>query len=163
MTLGEPILKEKAHYSWPPETSLLRATSFDIANIIYFFTKQANLMRRSTILSVPPPPLLVFPAFIHYIINLECCSFLGTFILDIIRQWCDWMFTMYLGNHRRILWSRVSSCEEGKGKSKTDHPTSYPSGLWPLCLENTWPCRPVVDFTNNFMLVDYNCSCIQNT
>jgi hypothetical protein len=47
-------------YSWPPCTNLFRSAAFDIANIIYFFTKQATLMRRSTVLNLPLQ--LVFPA-----------------------------------------------------------------------------------------------------
>jgi hypothetical protein len=39
-------------------TSLLRLISFDIANIIYTFTKQTTLMRWLTELSLSP---LVFP------------------------------------------------------------------------------------------------------
>jgi len=38
---------------------LFRAAAFDIANIIYFFSKQAALMRRPTVLSLPLQ--LVFP------------------------------------------------------------------------------------------------------
>jgi hypothetical protein len=41
-------------YYWPPCTSYFRLTSFSIENIIYFFTKQATLMMRSTVLSLPP-------------------------------------------------------------------------------------------------------------
>jgi hypothetical protein len=33
----------------------LRSAAFDIANIIYFLTKQATLMRRSIIMSLPYP------------------------------------------------------------------------------------------------------------
>jgi hypothetical protein len=43
MTLDrEHKLKGKEQYSWPPCTNLFRSVPFDIANIIYFFTKQAN-------------------------------------------------------------------------------------------------------------------------
>jgi hypothetical protein len=44
-------------------TSLDKLAAFDIANIIYFFTKQVTLMRRSTIISLPLQ--LVFPVYIH--------------------------------------------------------------------------------------------------
>jgi hypothetical protein len=53
------ILTEgKAQYDWPPCTKF-RSSHFDIENIIYLFTKQANLVRRSTVLSLPSQ--LVFP------------------------------------------------------------------------------------------------------
>ncbi len=48
-----PLLKGKAQYSWPPCTNKFRTDTFDNANIIYFSTKQATLMRRSTVLSLP--------------------------------------------------------------------------------------------------------------
>jgi hypothetical protein len=48
----EALLKGKAQHSWPPCTNKFRLTSFDIANIIYFFTIQAILMRGSTIQSL---------------------------------------------------------------------------------------------------------------
>ncbi len=55
----EALLKWKAQYSWPPCTNQFRSTAFDHSNIIYFFTKQASSMRRSTVLSRPIH--LVFP------------------------------------------------------------------------------------------------------
>ncbi len=42
----EALLKGKAQYSWPPCTNSFRSASFDIANIIYYFTKQAPIIRR---------------------------------------------------------------------------------------------------------------------
>ena len=42
---------------------ILSPLVFPVANIIYSFTKQANLMRRSTVLSLPL--LLVFPGLIY--------------------------------------------------------------------------------------------------
>jgi len=49
----EPLLKGKAQYSWPPCINQFRLVSFNIANIIYAFTKQGTLVRRSTVLSLP--------------------------------------------------------------------------------------------------------------
>jgi len=40
---------------------------FLIGNIIFFFTKQATLMRRPSVLSLPPQ--LVFPAASYVIVN----------------------------------------------------------------------------------------------
>ncbi len=46
--------KGKAQYSWPPCTNQLRSTPLYIENIICLsLTKQATLMRRSTVLSLP--------------------------------------------------------------------------------------------------------------
>jgi hypothetical protein len=55
----ELLLKVKTRNSWPPCTNYFRWAHFDIANIFYFNTKQAILMRRSTVLSRPLQ--LVFP------------------------------------------------------------------------------------------------------
>ncbi len=54
------LTKGKFQYSWPPCTYWFRSATFDITNIIYFFTKQATLIRRPTVLS--PPLWLVNPA-----------------------------------------------------------------------------------------------------
>ena len=57
----EPFMKGmKAQYCWPPCTNLLISATFDFAKIIYVFTKQATLIRRSTALNLPPQ--LIFPA-----------------------------------------------------------------------------------------------------
>jgi hypothetical protein len=55
----EHQLKGNAQYSLPPYTSKFGSAAFDIENIIYFLTKQASQMRRSTVLSLPLQ--LVFP------------------------------------------------------------------------------------------------------
>ncbi len=52
VVIREPLLKGKAQYFWPPRTKQLRSDAFDNTNIIYFFTKQSNLMRRSTLLTL---------------------------------------------------------------------------------------------------------------
>jgi len=54
-------MKGKAKYSWPPCTKKFESAAFEIENIIYFLTKWASLMSRSTVLSLPPQ--LVFPAW----------------------------------------------------------------------------------------------------
>ncbi len=54
------LLKGKTQYSWPPCTNQFRLAALDIGKIIYIFTKQATLTRRSTVLSFPLQ--LVFPA-----------------------------------------------------------------------------------------------------
>ncbi len=54
-------LKGKAPYSWPPWNDKFRSGPFYIENLIYFFTKQLTLLRRSILLSLPSK--LVFPAF----------------------------------------------------------------------------------------------------
>ncbi len=48
------LLKGKAQYSWPPCTNLFRSAPFYIKILFPFFTKQATLMRRSIVLSLPP-------------------------------------------------------------------------------------------------------------
>ncbi len=61
----EPLLKGKAQYSSPPCTS---SAPFDNTNIIHFFTKQATLLRRSIVLSLPLQ--LVFPGP-RYVLQLK--------------------------------------------------------------------------------------------
>ncbi len=39
-------------YSWPPCTSFFSSAAFELMNIIYFFTEQGSLMRRSSVLSL---------------------------------------------------------------------------------------------------------------
>ncbi len=56
----EVLLKGKAQYSWPPCTKWFNQLLFILQILFTFFTKQATLMRRSTVLSLPPQ--LVFPA-----------------------------------------------------------------------------------------------------
>jgi len=53
----EVLLKGKSQYGWPPCINQFRSAPFYIENIINLFynTKQATLMRRSTVLSLPPP------------------------------------------------------------------------------------------------------------
>ncbi len=65
----EPLLKGKAQYNSPPCPNKLRSAALDTTNIIYFFTKQATLMRRSTMLSLPLH--LVFPSTIMKRPNLQ--------------------------------------------------------------------------------------------
>jgi len=48
----EVILKGKTQYSWPPCTNEFKSSHFYIENIFSFFTKQATLLRRSTVLSL---------------------------------------------------------------------------------------------------------------
>ncbi len=48
-----PLQKKKAEYTWPSCFKQLRSVTFDIAIIICFFTKQATLMSRSTVPSLP--------------------------------------------------------------------------------------------------------------
>jgi hypothetical protein len=59
----EVLLKGKAQYSWPPCTNLFRSAPFYIENIIYRFTKQATLIRRSTVLNL-------FRSAPFYIVNI---------------------------------------------------------------------------------------------
>ncbi len=47
----EPLLKGKAQYGWPPYINWFRSAHFYNANIITSVSKQATLMRRSTVLS----------------------------------------------------------------------------------------------------------------
>ncbi len=61
----EPLLKGKAQYGWPPCTNQFRSVAFDIANIIYSFTKGVTVMRRSIVLSLLPFQL-VFPGKRHH-------------------------------------------------------------------------------------------------
>jgi hypothetical protein len=55
----EVLLKGKTQYSWPPCTSLFRWAPFKLKIMFMFLTKQATLMRRSTVQSLPLQ--LVFP------------------------------------------------------------------------------------------------------
>ncbi len=55
-SLGESrelLLKGKDKCSWPPCTKKFKSAAFHNENIIYFFTKEAILFRRSTVLSLP--------------------------------------------------------------------------------------------------------------
>ncbi len=68
-TIGrEVLLKGNAQYGWPPCTSQVRSAAFDSPNIISFLTKQATLMRRSTVLSLPP------------LVSIPCCSLFGPLV-----------------------------------------------------------------------------------
>jgi hypothetical protein len=49
-------------YNGPPYTNKFKVAALDNANIVYFFTQQATLMKSSTALS--PPLQLVYPALI---------------------------------------------------------------------------------------------------
>jgi hypothetical protein len=49
----EPLLKGNAQYSRPPCTNKVSSATFDTENSVYSFTRQATLMRRSTVLSLP--------------------------------------------------------------------------------------------------------------
>ncbi len=49
----EVLLKGKAQYGWPACTNYFRSAPLYIEIIIYLFTKQATLVRRSTVLSLP--------------------------------------------------------------------------------------------------------------
>jgi hypothetical protein len=60
----------KAQYSSPPCTNLFRSTSFDSADIIYSFIKQATLIRRLTGLSLSLQ--LLFPALYNGNIICHC-------------------------------------------------------------------------------------------
>jgi hypothetical protein len=51
--IREPFLKGKAQYLWPPSTSKFRSAPYTLKNLIIYCTKQATLMRRSTVLSLP--------------------------------------------------------------------------------------------------------------
>jgi len=50
----EVSLKGKAQYGWPPCTNKFRTAPFYIKSLSTFFAKQLALMRRSTVLSLPP-------------------------------------------------------------------------------------------------------------
>jgi len=60
----EVSLKGKAQYGWPPSTNQFKTVPFCTENIInLFYIKQATLIRRSIVPSLPPQ--LVFPGPIH--------------------------------------------------------------------------------------------------
>ncbi len=65
----EASLKGKAQYSSPLCTNKFESAQIDIGNIIYLFIKQATLMRRSTILSLPLQS--VFPG---QTLKIFCCT-----------------------------------------------------------------------------------------
>ncbi len=48
-TFREPFLNGKTKYSLSPGNKKFSSATFDIANLIYFFTNPATLMRRSTV------------------------------------------------------------------------------------------------------------------
>ncbi len=48
----EPLLKGKARFGWPPCTNSFRSAGFILKILLTFFTKQAALVRRSTVLSL---------------------------------------------------------------------------------------------------------------
>jgi hypothetical protein len=73
-----------AQYGWPPCTNEFRLANFYIENFIYFFTKLATLMRRSSVLSFPLR--LVFSDWFNYkyffrIVTFLKCSKLHFFLL----------------------------------------------------------------------------------
>jgi hypothetical protein len=49
----ESLLKGNAQYSRPPCTNQFSSAAFDTENSVYSFARQATLMRRSTVLSLP--------------------------------------------------------------------------------------------------------------
>ncbi len=53
-TLRETLLIGQAQYTWHPYTNQGRSANLDSANVICFFTKQANLLRRITVLNLWP-------------------------------------------------------------------------------------------------------------
>jgi hypothetical protein len=69
MFSGNAYWRGKAQYSWPPCTNKFRPAFFENAKIIYFFTKQATLIRRSNVLSLSLR--LAFPGsfqtFFHFL------------------------------------------------------------------------------------------------
>ncbi len=56
----EVLLKGKAQYSWPPCINQFRSAPFILKILLTSSTKQATLMGRSTVLSLPL--MLVYPA-----------------------------------------------------------------------------------------------------
>jgi hypothetical protein len=60
---GNPHWRGRLSTVWPPCTNQFRSAPFDIENIIYFLTKNAALLRRSTVLSLPLQ--LVFPGTVQ--------------------------------------------------------------------------------------------------
>jgi hypothetical protein len=55
----EVLLKGKAQYRWPPSTNQLILAPFNVEIIVYLFTKQSTLTRRSSVPSRPSQ--LAFP------------------------------------------------------------------------------------------------------
>ncbi len=51
----EALLKGKAQYHWLPCNNQLRSAEFILKILLTFVTKQANLLRGSTVLCFPPP------------------------------------------------------------------------------------------------------------
>jgi hypothetical protein len=49
----EVLQKGKAQYSWPPVLANLDQLFFELRILFTSFTKEATLMRRSTVLSLP--------------------------------------------------------------------------------------------------------------
>ena len=61
MSTREPLLKGKAQHCWFPCTNLFRSAAFDIANLIYIFTKQPTLEMNCT----EPSPSVSVPWCAH--------------------------------------------------------------------------------------------------
>jgi hypothetical protein len=77
----EVLQKGKAQHSWPPCTYYLISAALDNASIIYYFTKQATLMRRWSVLSLPLQ--LAFPEVRH--------------------QWSTYYMSMFLAGKASLL------------------------------------------------------------
>jgi hypothetical protein len=65
----DTALPGKAQYGSPPDTNLSGSAPFYIENTIYLVAKSDTLIRRSTVLSLPPQ--VVFPAVIN---SLPWCT-----------------------------------------------------------------------------------------
>jgi hypothetical protein len=65
----EVLLWRKAQYGWPHCTNLFRSALFILKYYLLFFYKKTTLMRRSTVLSLPPQ--LVFPDLAQAAIYLK--------------------------------------------------------------------------------------------
>ncbi len=121
---GNPCWNGKAQYSWPPSPDKLRSAAFDNANIVYFFTKQATIMRRSTVLSLPLQ--IVFPGIIKL-----CLPYLyQTLICEAQKQMASLLFVVkacthcficsqdcFLSKMRKLLKGDIGSCYSGAGKT----------------------------------------------
>ncbi len=58
-------MKGKAQYSWAPCTKGFRSATINSGNIIYFFTKESTVMRRSTVQSLSPKLVFLGKSFIE--------------------------------------------------------------------------------------------------
>ncbi len=119
-------MKGMGQYSWPPCTNLFRSAPFRVKILFIFFTKQAQLIRRSTVPSLPPQ--LVFPGLIIDLPRLTIPSPNKDVPTDRQIRQKIWAYSLTY-----VIWPDPGAVPEPR-----------PSYSWPLCSAD----RPGVDVKN---------------